>query len=242
MKYGSRAPFFSPGSRQEVNSTWYPEIEEPIKSREKHYSLLLYILIRSIHPSIDFCTFVHPFIIHPFHRSVRPFCISSFVHSIHIRPSIHTLIHWSFLQTIHPSVRLPCIPPDWLTGSSSSLPVHGWHRTGVIRPQGNTRGRGRQGERPPAQTRLQDTPRYACVWSDVSTHHNISNPPFRLLVPKPHTRYFGSNIVFKAWSVRKKVTFQTRRTIRLRLPRYRAVVTNAIQRKLRQKSRWPTKV
>ena len=36
--------FFSPGSRQEVNSTWYPEIEEPIKSREKHYSLVLYIL------------------------------------------------------------------------------------------------------------------------------------------------------------------------------------------------------
>ena len=35
---------FSPGSRQEVNSTWYPEIEEPIKSREKHYSLVLYIL------------------------------------------------------------------------------------------------------------------------------------------------------------------------------------------------------
>ena len=37
--------FFSSGSRQEVNSTWYPEIEEPIKSREKHYSLVLYILI-----------------------------------------------------------------------------------------------------------------------------------------------------------------------------------------------------
>ena len=28
----------------EVNSTWYPEIEEPIKSREKHYSLVLYTL------------------------------------------------------------------------------------------------------------------------------------------------------------------------------------------------------
>ena len=36
--------FFS-GSRQEVNITWYPEIEEPIKSREKHYSLVLYILM-----------------------------------------------------------------------------------------------------------------------------------------------------------------------------------------------------
>ena len=35
--------FFS-GNRQEVNSTWYPQIEEPIKSREKHYSLVLYIL------------------------------------------------------------------------------------------------------------------------------------------------------------------------------------------------------
>ena len=33
MKWVSH--FFSPGSRQEVNSTWYPEIEEPIKSREK---------------------------------------------------------------------------------------------------------------------------------------------------------------------------------------------------------------
>ena len=42
-KMGSRAIFFS-GNRQEVNSTWYPEIEEPIKSREKHYSLVLYIL------------------------------------------------------------------------------------------------------------------------------------------------------------------------------------------------------
>ena len=44
MKWVSRDIFFSPGSRQEVNSTWYPEIEEPIKSREKHYSLVLYIL------------------------------------------------------------------------------------------------------------------------------------------------------------------------------------------------------
>ena len=42
MKWVSR-DIFSPGSRQEVNSTWYPEIEEPIKSREKHYSLVLYI-------------------------------------------------------------------------------------------------------------------------------------------------------------------------------------------------------
>ena len=41
MKWVSR-DIFSPGSRQEVNSTWYPEIEEPIKSREKHYSLVLY--------------------------------------------------------------------------------------------------------------------------------------------------------------------------------------------------------
>ena len=41
----SRWLFFSPGSRQEVNSTWYPEIEEPIKLCEKHYSLVLYILI-----------------------------------------------------------------------------------------------------------------------------------------------------------------------------------------------------
>ena len=30
-----------------MNSTWYPEIEEPIKSREKHYSLVLYILIQN---------------------------------------------------------------------------------------------------------------------------------------------------------------------------------------------------
>ena len=43
MKWVSRA-IFSAGSRQEVNSTWYPEIEEPIKSHEKHYSLVLYIL------------------------------------------------------------------------------------------------------------------------------------------------------------------------------------------------------
>ena len=35
---------FLSGNRQEVNSTWYPEIEERIKSREKHYSLVLYIL------------------------------------------------------------------------------------------------------------------------------------------------------------------------------------------------------
>ena len=35
--------FFSPGSCQEVSSTWYPKIEEPIKSHEKHYSLV-YIL------------------------------------------------------------------------------------------------------------------------------------------------------------------------------------------------------
>ena len=36
--------FFS-GNRQEVNSTWYPGIAEPIKSREKHYSLVLYVLM-----------------------------------------------------------------------------------------------------------------------------------------------------------------------------------------------------
>ena len=43
MKWVSRA-IFSSRSRQEVNSTWYSEIEEPIKSREKHYSHVLYIL------------------------------------------------------------------------------------------------------------------------------------------------------------------------------------------------------
>ena len=30
---------FSSESRQEVNIPWYSEIDEPIKSREKHYSL-----------------------------------------------------------------------------------------------------------------------------------------------------------------------------------------------------------
>ena len=44
MKWVLRA-ILSAGSCQEVNSTWYPEIEEPIKSREKHYSTVLYILI-----------------------------------------------------------------------------------------------------------------------------------------------------------------------------------------------------
>ena len=43
MKWVSRAIFFI-GSRQEVNITWYPEIEEPMKLREKHYSLVLYML------------------------------------------------------------------------------------------------------------------------------------------------------------------------------------------------------
>ena len=38
------------GSRREVNSTWYSEIEEPIKSREKHYSLVLYILTLVVPP------------------------------------------------------------------------------------------------------------------------------------------------------------------------------------------------
>ena len=44
IKWGSRSIFLS-GNHREVNSTWYPEIEEPIKSREKHYSLVLYILM-----------------------------------------------------------------------------------------------------------------------------------------------------------------------------------------------------
>ena len=35
---------FSSGSRQEVNITWYSEIEEPIKSHEKHHSRVSYIL------------------------------------------------------------------------------------------------------------------------------------------------------------------------------------------------------
>ena len=47
IKWGSRAIFFS-GNCQEVNSTWYPEIEEPIKSRKKHYSLVLYVLTHTI--------------------------------------------------------------------------------------------------------------------------------------------------------------------------------------------------
>ena len=41
---GLTSHFFFPGCRQEVNSTWYSEIEKPYKSREKHYSLVLYIL------------------------------------------------------------------------------------------------------------------------------------------------------------------------------------------------------
>ena len=41
MKWVSRT-FFSAASHQEVNSTWYPEIEEPIKSLE-NCSLVLYI-------------------------------------------------------------------------------------------------------------------------------------------------------------------------------------------------------
>ena len=44
MNWVSRA-IFSSGSRQEVNSTCYPEMEEPTKSREKHYSLVLYIVM-----------------------------------------------------------------------------------------------------------------------------------------------------------------------------------------------------
>ena len=36
--------FFPPEVARRVNGTWYPEIDEPIKSREKHYSLVLYIL------------------------------------------------------------------------------------------------------------------------------------------------------------------------------------------------------
>ena len=53
MKWVSR-DIFLPGSRQEVNSTWYPEIEEPIKSREKHYSLVLYILMTHISAQVLF--------------------------------------------------------------------------------------------------------------------------------------------------------------------------------------------
>ena len=40
--------FFLRKPPEEMNSTWHPEIEEPIKSREKHYSLVLYILIMKI--------------------------------------------------------------------------------------------------------------------------------------------------------------------------------------------------
>ena len=37
----------------EVNITWYSEIEEPIKSHEKHYSLVLYILIPDVKVKIE---------------------------------------------------------------------------------------------------------------------------------------------------------------------------------------------
>ena len=56
MKRVSHDIFFSPGSRQEVNSTWYPEIEEPIKSHEKHYSLVLCVLI--IYMAILFSNYI----------------------------------------------------------------------------------------------------------------------------------------------------------------------------------------
>ena len=46
-----------------MNSTWYPEIEEPIKSREKHYSLVLYIL------NCDICV--------PFSRGILSASVSS---------------------------------------------------------------------------------------------------------------------------------------------------------------------
>ena len=39
MKWVSQH-IFSSGSRQEVDSNWYPESEEPIKSREKHYCVV----------------------------------------------------------------------------------------------------------------------------------------------------------------------------------------------------------
>ena len=42
-KMGFVCYFFSSGSRQEVNSTCYSKIEEPIQSCKKHYSLVLYI-------------------------------------------------------------------------------------------------------------------------------------------------------------------------------------------------------
>ena len=38
-----RTTFFSSGGRQETNITWYSEIEEPIKLREKYYCLVLYM-------------------------------------------------------------------------------------------------------------------------------------------------------------------------------------------------------
>ena len=52
MKWVSRAIFFErkpPAlNNRAVNITWYPEIEEPIKLREKHYSPVLYIPISFI--------------------------------------------------------------------------------------------------------------------------------------------------------------------------------------------------
>ena len=44
IKWGLRAIFSPKVAREEVNITWYSEIEEPIKSREKYYSLVVYIL------------------------------------------------------------------------------------------------------------------------------------------------------------------------------------------------------
>ena len=78
MKWVSRA-IFSTGSRQEVNSTWYPEIEEPIKSREitgvvytkKGYftgayrlifsTLLLLLYFSDISQVIGTCAFIGPY-------------------------------------------------------------------------------------------------------------------------------------------------------------------------------------
>ena len=48
IKWDSRVSFFS-WFRQEVNSTWYSEIEEPIKSRKKHYFILVVYINVNMH-------------------------------------------------------------------------------------------------------------------------------------------------------------------------------------------------
>ena len=104
MINGVRAPFFVSKNRQEVNSTWYPKIEKPIKSCKKHYSLVLYILTINITRIVTICWLQSCII------KIYQFCANPWI----------TLSHWAANPAFLVHLIIKCDKVVWCANQSTA--------------------------------------------------------------------------------------------------------------------------